>query len=76
MSEGLPYVYFVSYAHGSGAAFGYGNVEIKTEFLVASFEQVRKIEEVITGMQRTPTTIVVLGYQLLSGPNGIGGEPR
>lgn len=74
MSAKLPYIYFVSYAHSYQNAAGYGSTEIGTEFPITQYAQVKSIGDVIAHNLRMPSSaIVVLNYQLLRGPEVIGG---
>lgn len=68
------YAYFFSYSHSYQNRSGFGSTEIFTEFPITSYEQIQKITEVIADRLRLPASaIVILNYQILRGPEVIGG---
>lgn len=70
----FPYAYFFSYSHSSRNGSGFGSTEIFTEFPITSYEQIQKVTGVIADrLHIPPSAIVILNYQLLRGPEVIGG---
>ncbi|MEU7978300.1 hypothetical protein AB0B63_07180 [Micromonospora sp. NPDC049081] len=71
-----PHIYFVSYSHCGPLGFGFGSTSVPYDRPVNRFADVevltQKVHERMTqaGYEGPLSSIVVMNYQLLSGPEG------